>query len=66
MSVALGHDQTVLLSLEEVSLIQHLVIAFGKVPLPLYVDISAPFPDAPRSGCLVLVGVERDNQGKPE
>ena len=66
MSVALCHYQSILFSLEEVSLVQHLVAISSEVPLLLDVDISAPLNAATKSGCFLLVSVEIDNQGKPE
>ena len=66
MSVALRHYQTVLVSFEEVSLVQHLVITSGEVPLSLYIYESAPLPVYTNSGGFMLVSVEIDNQGKPE
>ena len=66
MSVALSHYQTVLVSPEEVSLVQHLVATAGGVPLALNIDISVPFCDPTKSSGLLLVGVEIDYQGKPD
>ena len=61
MSVALCHYQTVLVSLEEVSLIQHFVITSSEISLPLHIDKGAPLPIRTKSGGLLLVSVEIDN-----
>ena len=66
MSIALCHNQTVLVSLEEVSLIQHFVITSSEISLPLHIDKSAPLIHPSKPGCFLLVSVEIDNQGKPE
>ena len=44
MSVALCHHQTVLVSSEEVSLVQHLMASSSGFSLPLYIHESAPGP----------------------
>ena len=64
MSVALCHYQTVLVSLVEVSLVQHLVSTSGKVSLPFHIDVSAPFPILTKSGGFLLVSVDRQ-PGEP-
>ena len=66
MSIALCHHQTVLVSLEKVSLVQHLVSTSDEVALPEYIYESAPLPVYTKSGGLLLVSVEIDNQGKPK
>ena len=65
MSVALCHYQTVLLSLEEVSLIQHLVSTPGEVTFLLDIDKGAPLPILTKSCCFLLVSVQIDNQREP-
>ena len=66
MSIALCHYQTVLVSPEEVSLVQHLVSTSGSVALSLDIDESAPLPILTKSGSFLLVSVEIDNQRKPK
>ena len=58
MSVALCHHQTVLVSLEEVSLVQHLISTSGEIPLPLHIDVSAPLPILTKPGCFLLISVQ--------
>ena len=66
MSIALCHVQTVLVSSEEVSLVQHLVSTSSEFSLLLHIDKSAPLPINTKSRCFLLVSVEIYNQRKPE
>ena len=42
------------------------VTASGEVSLFLDIDIIAPLQNVTKSGCLLLFGIEIDNQGKPQ
>ena len=55
VNVALCHYQTVLISLEEVRLVQHIVLSSSEAPLFLDIDISAPLPILTKSSRLLLV-----------
>ena len=66
MSVALRHHQTVLVSLEEVSLVQHFKSISSEFSLPLYIYESAPLPLNTKPSGFLLISVEIDNQGKPK
>ena len=66
VSVALGHNQAVFLSLEEFGLIEYFVSTSGEVPFPFNIDIGTPFPIFTKPSRLLLVSVQIDDQGKPQ
>jgi len=66
VSVGLPHCQGVLATLEDLNLVQSVQVASGEAALPRYCDTGAPLPTFSQPGCLLLVRVPVDHQGKPD
>ena len=65
MGVTLDHREAILVSFEDLYLVQHFRFAPFKIAFPLDYNIGAPFPIYSKPRCLLLISICVNDQGKP-